>query len=47
VRGVGDEAPLACERGVEPFEHLVEGVRELAELVVGSLQRHAAREGVA
>jgi signal transduction histidine kinase len=34
VRGVGDELPLGLERAVQPFEHLVEGVGELLQLVV-------------
>ena len=36
---VGDEAPLALERGLEPAEHLVEGLGQLAELVAGAAQR--------
>ena len=38
---VGDELPLAGERAVEPFEHGVEGVGELAQLVARALQRDA------
>ena len=34
VRGVGDESPLALERGLEPGKHRVEGLGKLAELVV-------------
>jgi hypothetical protein len=35
VRGVGDELALERERALEPVEQLVEGIRELLELVVG------------
>ena len=38
---VGDELPLAGERAVEPFEHGVEGVGELTQLVARALQRDA------
>ena len=38
---VGDELPLAGERAVEPFEHRVEGVGELAQLVARALQGDA------
>ncbi|MNX93008.1 hypothetical protein D3C86_1251770 [compost metagenome] len=33
VRGVGDEAPLHLERGLEPVEEAIEGLGQLAELV--------------
>ena len=53
VRCVGDELPLAVERllarralGVERLEHPVHRPGELADLVVGGLDRHPAR-GVA
>ena len=38
---VGDELPLAGERAVEPFEHRVEGVGELTQLVARALQGDA------
>ena len=38
VRGVGDEVALAGEGAVQPAEHAVEGVGELAELVGGPRQ---------
>ena len=38
VRGVGGEAPLRFEGGLQPREQAVEGVGELLELVVGSVQ---------
>ena len=38
VRGVGGEAPLRVEGGLQPREQAVEGVGELLELVVGSVQ---------
>ena len=38
---VGDELPLAGERAVEPFEHRVEGVGELTQLVARALQSDA------
>ena len=38
VRGVGGEAPLGVERGLQPREQAVEGVGEFLELVVGSVQ---------
>ena len=38
-RGVGDEAALAVERAGEPVEHPVDGVGELAQLVVRALHR--------
>ena len=38
---VGDELPLAGEGAVEPLEHGVEGVGELAQLVARSLQSDA------
>jgi hypothetical protein len=41
VRGVGDELALRGERGLEPLEQLVEGVAELAQLVVGPVEREA------
>ena len=34
VAGLVDEVPLVLERLVEPGEHVVEGVRELLQLVV-------------
>jgi len=49
VRGVGDELTLAGEhalgldeRGLQAAEHLVQGARQLADLVVGARHRHAA-----
>ena len=41
MAGVGDELPLAGERAVEPFEHRVEGVGELTQLVARALQGDA------
>jgi hypothetical protein len=38
---VGDELPLAGEGAVEPFEHHVEGVGELTQLVTRALQSEA------
>jgi hypothetical protein len=38
VRGVRGEPLLHLERVVQPYEHVVEGVRELAELVVASAE---------
>jgi hypothetical protein len=38
---VGDELPLAGERAVEPFQHRVERVGELAQLVARALQSDA------
>ncbi len=38
---VGDELPLAGERAVEPFEHRVERVGELTQLVARALQSDA------
>jgi hypothetical protein len=38
VACVGDEPPLAGERGLEPFEHRIEGVGELTQLITGALQ---------
>ena len=38
VRGIGGEAPLGVERGLQPREQVVEGVGEFLELVVGSVQ---------
>jgi hypothetical protein len=35
VRGVGDEPLLALECGLEPAEHLVEGLGQFAEFVAG------------
>ncbi len=44
VAGVGHEQPLAVERSVEAGEHLVEGVRELAQLVVRAAEVDALVE---
>ena len=41
MAGVGDELPLAGKRAVEPFEHRVEGVGELLQLVARALQGDA------
>ena len=41
MAGVGDELSLAGERAVEPFEHRVEGVGELTQLVARALQSDA------
>ena len=38
VGGVGDEAALGGERGLEPVEQVVEGAGELAQLVVGAAE---------
>ena len=38
VGGVGDEAALGSEGGLEPVEQLVEGAGELAQLVVGAAE---------
>ena len=38
VRGVGHEPPLAGEGEIEAVQHVVEGVGELLELVVGSVE---------
>ena len=38
VRGVGDEPALGVEGDVEPGQHVVEGVGQLLELVVGALE---------
>jgi hypothetical protein len=40
VRGVGDEPPLALERGLKAAQHLVEGFGQLAQLVAGTAQRY-------
>ena len=39
VRRIGDDPALDGERGVQPFQHLVEGVREFLQLVLGPGQR--------
>jgi hypothetical protein len=44
VRGVGHEAPLALEGGLEPLEHRVEGVGQLAQLVARAVERDARVE---
>ena len=36
VRGVGGESPLFGDVGFEPFEHGVEGVGELTELIAAA-----------
>jgi hypothetical protein len=41
VRGVGDEAALTVEGAVEPFQHGVEGVGEVFDLVVRPGERDA------
>ncbi len=41
VTRVGDEAPFALERGVEPAEHGVQGLSEAADLVARRRQRQA------
>ena len=41
VRGVGDELALSLERGLQAREQLVEGVSQLAQLVVGAVEREA------
>ena len=46
VGGVGDEPLLALERGLEPVEHLVEGLGEFVELVAGAAQRDSRRQVV-
>lgn len=38
MRGVGDELAFECERAVKPVKQLVEGVRQLLELIVGAGQ---------
>ena len=38
VRGVSDEASLRAEHCVQPREHSIEGIRQLAQLVARSLQ---------
>ena len=45
VRGVGGEAALALEGGVEPRDHLVEGARQTPDLVVRQVQAQAAARG--
>ena len=44
--GVGDEALLALERGLEPVEHLVEGLGQFVEFVAGAAQRDPRRQVV-
>jgi hypothetical protein len=44
VAGVGDELPLAAERAIEPLEHDIEGVGELAQFVARTLQGDALGE---
>ena len=44
--GVGDEPLLALERGLEPAEHLVERLGQLAELVAGTCRRDPRRQVV-
>ena len=44
VGGVGGEAALAAEGVVEPLDHVVEGVRQPPQLVVGAAQADAALE---
>ena len=46
VGGVGDEPLLAFERGLEPVEHVVEGLGEFVELVAGTAQRDSCRQVV-
>jgi hypothetical protein len=46
MRGVGDEPPLALERGLEPAEHLVERLGQFAQLVAGTAQRDPRRQVV-
>ena len=41
MRSVGDKAPLRVERRLEPFEHCIEGVGKLFELVGRTLERDA------
>ena len=43
VRGVGHEVPLRLERRLQPPEQVVQGVRELRELVVGGRSRPSRR----
>ena len=38
MRGVRDEPALGGERVVQPFQHLVEGIRQFLELVPGAGQ---------
>ena len=44
VRRVGHEAPLARERGLQAGEHSVEGLGQLAQLVVRAVEVDAAIE---
>ena len=44
--GVGDEPLLALEGGLEPVEHLVEGLGEFVEFVAGTAQRDPRRQVV-
>ena len=41
MRGVGHEAPLRLERGLQACEQVVEGASELLELIVGALDVQA------
>ena len=45
VGGVGGESPLFADMGLEPFEHGVEGVGKLAELVAAAGQPDSVGEG--
>ena len=44
--GVGHEPLLALERGLQPAEHVVERLGELAEFVAGAAQRDPGRQVV-
>ena len=44
--GVGHETALGLEGGVQPAEHLVEGVGQLLELVLGPLEVDPLVQGV-
>jgi len=44
VRGVGHEAPLGFEGGIEPGQHLVERIAEFLQLVIGAGQMQPLAE---